>query len=114
MMAPLDHPRNALKIILKNTILKFKSLTDTIAIGGKDAACSDAVAGKYRHRNRGFLVTFDPSKVTNAYTSDISKSPHYEAVTKTGVITLSRLSYACSASDTPNLLACTKQSLLIS
>jgi len=39
MMAPLDHLRNTLKIILKNTILKFKSLTDTIAIGGKDAAC---------------------------------------------------------------------------
>jgi hypothetical protein len=58
MMAPLDHLCNTLKIILKNTTLKFKSFTDTIAIGGRVAACFDAVARTYRHRSKGFLVTF--------------------------------------------------------
>ncbi|AGQ08667.1 hypothetical protein J564_1658 [Acinetobacter baumannii 1525283] len=30
--------------------------------------------------NKRFLVTFDLSKVTNAYTQNISKSPNFEAV----------------------------------
>ncbi|EPR87833.1 hypothetical protein L313_0214 [Acinetobacter haemolyticus CIP 64.3 = MTCC 9819] len=31
-----------------------------------DAACWTAVAGKYRQANKGFLITFDPSKVKNS------------------------------------------------
>ncbi|KCY49266.1 hypothetical protein J715_1961 [Acinetobacter baumannii 1571545] len=30
--------------------------------------------------NKRFLVTFDLSKVTNAYTQNISKSPNFKAV----------------------------------
>ncbi|MEB6481002.1 hypothetical protein [Acinetobacter vivianii] len=91
MMAPLDHPYINLDqhdrilvfvIRVAHSSIRISPLF-AIAIGGKDAACSDAVAGKYRHRNRGFLVTFDPSKVTNASTSDISMSPDFAAVPST-------------------------------
>ncbi len=35
---------------------------------------------KYGLLNKRFLVTFDLSKVTNAYTQNFSKSPNFEAV----------------------------------